>query len=55
MGDDGRGEGTENAGELGVGVTHDLVVPDDGRYAIGGEFGTVSVTAERPILRLKEL
>ena len=51
MGDDG----TEISGELGVGAIHDLVVQDDGRYAISGEFGTVSVTAERPILRLKEL
>ena len=43
----------EIAGKLGHGVIDDLNVLDDGRYAISGEFGTVSVIAERPILRLK--
>jgi hypothetical protein len=35
------------------GAISDLTVLDDGRYAINGEFGTVSVVAERPILKLK--
>ena len=43
----------EIAGKLGHGAIDDLNVLDDGRYAISGEFGTVSVIAERPILRLK--
>ena len=43
----------EIAGKLGHGAIDDLNVLDDGRYAINGEFGTVSVIAERPILRLK--
>lgn len=47
------GEVTEIAGKLGHGAIRDLVVLDDGRYAISGEFGTVSLVAERPLLRLK--
>ena len=43
----------EITGKLGHGAINDLNVLDDGRYAISGEFGTVSVIAERPILRLK--
>ena len=39
--------------KLSLGAIGDLYVPEDGRYAISGEFGTVSVIAERPILRLK--
>ena len=39
--------------KLSHGTISDLSVLDDGRYAISGEFGTVSVIAERPILRLK--
>lgn len=38
--------------KLAHGAISELYVPDDGRYAISGEFGTVSVIAERPILRL---
>lgn len=49
----GSGEVAEIAAELGLGAISDLVVLDDSRYAISGEFGTVSVVAERPILRLK--
>ena len=54
-----RGDGTDSEGlaelaeQLGHGAISDLVVLDAGRYAISGEFGTVSVIAERPILRLK--
>ena len=49
----GSGEVAEISGKLGLGAISDLVVLDDGRYAISGEFGTVSLVAERPILRLK--
>lgn len=51
----GGAEVAEIAGNLGLGAISDLTVSDDGRYAISGEFGTVSIVAERPILRLKGL
>ncbi len=51
--DEGGGEMAEIAGTLGLGAITNLVVLDDGRYAFTGEFGTVSIVAERPILRLK--
>ncbi len=47
------GEVVEMTRKLAHGAISDLYVPEDGRYAISGEFGTVSVIAERPILRLK--
>jgi len=47
------GKVTEIAAKLGLGAISDLVVLGDSQYAISGEFGTVSVVAERPILRLK--
>ena len=47
------GEVTEIAGKIGHGLILDLGVVRDGRYEIRGEFGTVSIDAERPILRLK--
>ena len=43
----------EITGNLGHGAIEDLRVVADGRYEISGEFGTVSIDAERPILRLK--
>ena len=43
----------EMSRKIGHGAIRDLAVTGDGRYAISGEFGTVAVTAERPILRLK--
>ena len=46
-------EVTEITEKLSHGAISDLSVLDDGRYAINGEFGTVSVVAERPILKLK--
>ncbi len=46
-------EVTEITEKLSHGSIGDLSVLDDGQYAISGEFGTVSVVAERPILRLK--
>jgi len=39
--------------KFGHGAIIDLSVPNDSRYAITGEFGTVSLSAERPILRLR--
>ncbi len=44
---------TEIVADLGLGAIEDLNVSGDGCYEIRGEFGTVSVNAERPILRLK--
>ncbi len=38
---------------LGHGAIKGLQVHEDGQYEINGEFGTVFVTADRPILRLK--
>lgn len=46
------GEPVEIAKELGHGAIADLAVVGDGRYALRGDFGTVSIIAERPILRL---
>ena len=41
------------AGVLGHGAIEGLQRHEDGRYEINGEFGTVFVAAERPLLRLK--
>ena len=38
---------------LGHGAIEGLQRHEDGRYEINGEFGTVFVAAERPLLRLK--
>jgi len=38
---------------LGHGVIEGLRRHEDGRYEINGEFGTVFIAAERPLLRLK--
>ena len=38
---------------LGHGAIEGLQRHEDGRYEINGEFGTVFVSAERPLLRLK--
>ncbi len=46
-------EVVEIAQKIGHGAIADLVVLDSGQYLISGEFGTVSINAERPILRLK--
>ena len=43
----------EIADKLPHGAIADLIVLENGQYAISGEFGTVSINAERPILRLK--
>jgi len=41
------------ARNIGHGAIANLVVLDDGRYEIEGDFGTVRIEAERPIFRLK--
>lgn len=43
----------ETAGALGHGAITGLRRHEDGRYELNGEFGTVYVVAERPLLRLK--
>ena len=52
-GADNHAEVVEVAGLLEHGAITDLVVLDDGQYAMSGEFGTVFISAERPVLRLK--
>ena len=44
----------EIVGRLGHGAIQGLRRHDDGRYEINGDFGTVFISAERPLLRLKE-
>jgi hypothetical protein len=39
--------------KVGIGAIADLRVVADGRYEFSGDFGTVLITAERPILRLQ--
>ena len=43
----------EMIGQLGLGAITGLRLLAEGCYEITGEFGTVSISAERPILRLK--
>ena len=43
----------EAAEGLGHGAIQGMQVHEDGRYEISGKFGTVFVTADRPILKLK--
>jgi hypothetical protein len=40
---------------LGHGAINGMQRDDNGRYEIQGEFGTVTIDAERPVLRLKGL
>lgn len=47
------GELVEISRKIKLGSIEDLSVVGDGQYAISGEFGTVSICSERPILRLK--
>ena len=44
----------EIVGRLEHGAIKGLRRHDDGRYEINGDFGTVFISAERPLLRLKE-
>ena len=46
-------QAVELVSKIGMGGMTDLRVVQDHHYAISGEFGTVSLVAERPILRLK--
>jgi len=48
-----EGEPVDIAGNIGVGAITGLRRRADDRYEISGEFGTVLVNAERPILKLK--
>lgn len=47
------GEAVETAGNLGHGAITGFRQLSDARYEITGEFGTVLVNAERPLLKLK--
>ena len=47
------GSRDETVGGLGHGAIEGLRRHNDGRYEINGKFGTVFITAERPILKLK--
>lgn len=46
------GKPVDMIGKLGHGAIRELTVVDEGRYALCGDFGTLSVNAERPVLRL---
>jgi hypothetical protein len=46
-------QAVEKVSKIGLGAIADLRVTEERHYAISGEFGTVSLVAERPILRLK--
>ncbi len=48
-----EGELADIASDFGHGALTDLRRLSDGHYEISGEFGTVFVDAERPLLRLK--
>ena len=48
-----RGAPGDLAAQLKPGAITGLRLLGDGCYEIAGEFGTVSIIAERPILRLK--
>jgi len=52
-GDDGPAG--ELVGRLSGGAIRDLMVVEDGRYALSGRFGTGTIDADRPILRLKRV
>ncbi len=53
IGDDAPGSVAEAIESLGHGAIEGICRHDDGRYEINGDFGTVFVAAERPLLRLK--
>jgi len=53
LGDESPRQLAEFTTDIGIGAIEDLTVSGDGCYEIRGEFGTVSVNAERPILKLK--
>ena len=49
------GEPADIARKLGHGAISEFRRRADARYEISGEFGTVFVNAERPLLKIKEL
>ena len=51
-GQDGGGDLAGIVRQLGAGAIEDLTRLDDGPYVLRGQFGTVEIDAERPILRL---
>jgi len=53
VGSDTSSSTPETVDRLGHGAIEGLRRHEDGRYEISGEFGTVFVVAERPLLRLK--
>ncbi|MGB5334212.1 MAG: hypothetical protein WBN07_01220 [Woeseiaceae bacterium] len=57
LGPDGGADAAiaESAGRLGHGAISSFRRRADGRYEIGGEFGTVFIDAERPLLKLRSL
>ncbi|MDJ0759786.1 MAG: hypothetical protein QNJ19_10320 [Woeseiaceae bacterium] len=54
-GGDGESSPESAVTSLGSGRIDGLSVVADGQYELRGEFGNVQITAERPLLRLKEL
>jgi len=52
-GDDEDGELADVAGRIPLGAITEFVVVAEGHYELHGEFGNVSIRAERPVLRLK--
>jgi len=53
-GESAGGEVVDIIDNIGHGAINDLRRLGDGRYEISGDFGTVLINADRPILRLKE-
>ncbi|MBT8099098.1 MAG: hypothetical protein KJO82_05080, partial [Gammaproteobacteria bacterium] len=49
----GGGNPVAATAEIGLGAISDFHRRNDGHYVIAGEFGEVSIDAERPVLRLK--
>lgn len=50
-----RGYLADSVKKLRPGRLHGLIRTGEGHYEISGEFGTVSIRAERPMVRLKTL
>ena len=53
---DGSGDGDDlrsAVSRLGHGAIRGLQLREDGHYELQGDFGTVTIEAERPVLRLK--
>lgn len=50
---EGAMQDIEFVDKIAIYVLHDPCILRKRHYAIGGEFGTVSLEAERPVVRLK--